>query len=105
MCSQLHQQGFADPRAWLRLGRFRPPIALVPFPAAGEPWPMSVVNQIDGPMITFREGRQGKDFKQNGVGIATDAVLVSSANGLNQKGSSGLFHGCWALRLRLACFE
>jgi hypothetical protein len=36
-----------------------------------------VINQIDGPMITFREG---KDFKQNGVGIVTDAVLLLSAN-------------------------
>jgi hypothetical protein len=36
---------------------------------------LSAINQFEGPMITFRDGHFGKPFKQNSVGISTDAVL------------------------------
>jgi hypothetical protein len=36
---------------------------------------VSVINQFDGSIITLRDGRFGKTFMQNSVGIATDAVL------------------------------
>jgi hypothetical protein len=36
---------------------------------------MSVTTQFDGAIITFRDGHFGESFKQNSVGIATDAVL------------------------------
>jgi hypothetical protein len=40
-----------------------------------EPAMLSAINQFEGPMITFRDGHFGKPFKQNSVGISTDAVL------------------------------
>ncbi len=36
---------------------------------------MSVITQFEGAIITFRDGNFCKTFKQNSVGIATDAVL------------------------------
>ena len=36
---------------------------------------VSVTTQFDGAIITFRDGHFGESFKQNSVGIATDAVL------------------------------
>ena len=41
--------------------------------------PVSVVNEFDGLLVKFGDGRNGKDSKNIGTGMTTGAVLAFGA--------------------------